>query len=134
MMEPISLILAALGAGAIAATKDVAGTAVKDVAGTAVKDAYEGLKALIKKKFAEQGKGDPSTIIEKFEKKPEVTKPLLEDELKEAGLEKDEEVLKAAKAVMKQEDPKGASDGKYDLRGAKGVQIGNYGTQNNINN
>ncbi|BDI14282.1 hypothetical protein ANSO36C_00840 [Nostoc cf. commune SO-36] len=42
-MEPISMIIAALGAGAIAATKDTAGTAVKD--------AYQGLKALIKKKF-----------------------------------------------------------------------------------
>ena len=40
-MEPISLILAALVAGATAATKDTAGAAVKD--------AYEGLKALIKK-------------------------------------------------------------------------------------
>ncbi|WP_373530434.1 hypothetical protein [Nostoc sp.] len=29
-MEPISMIIAALGAGAIAATKDTAGTAVKD--------------------------------------------------------------------------------------------------------
>ncbi|MCZ8249832.1 MAG: hypothetical protein ACK5U2_04825 [Microcystis sp.] len=42
-MEPISLILAALAAGAVAAAKDTAGTAVKD--------AYESLKALIKKKF-----------------------------------------------------------------------------------
>jgi disulfide oxidoreductase YuzD len=47
-MEPISLILAALAAGATGAAKDTAGTAVKD--------AYEGLKALIKKKFAEKGK------------------------------------------------------------------------------
>ncbi len=29
-MEPISMIIAALGAGVIAATKDTAGTAVKD--------------------------------------------------------------------------------------------------------
>ncbi len=42
-MEPISLILAALAAGAVAAAKDTAGTAVKD--------AYESLKALIKKKW-----------------------------------------------------------------------------------
>ena len=42
-MEPISLIIAALVAGATAATKDTAGQAVKD--------AYEGLKTLIKRKF-----------------------------------------------------------------------------------
>jgi hypothetical protein len=39
-MDPISLILAALGAGALAAAKDTAGTAVKD--------AYQGLKTLIR--------------------------------------------------------------------------------------
>jgi len=122
-MEPISLILAALIAGATAATKDIA-------SGT-VKDGYESLKALIKKKFAEQGKDDPSTIIEKFEKKPEITKPLLEDELKEVGLEKDEEILKAAEAVMTKKDPEGASTGKYDFRGAMGVQVGDHNTQKN---
>jgi hypothetical protein len=102
----MELILAALIAGATAATKDTAGVAIKD--------AYEGLKALIKKKFAEQGKDDPSTIIDKFEKKPEVTKPLLEDELKEAGLEKDEEILKAAAAVIKMEEEcQGVTGSKY---------------------
>jgi Flp pilus assembly pilin Flp len=47
-MDPISLIITALVAGALAATKDTAETAVKD--------AYQGLKTLIKKKFTEQGK------------------------------------------------------------------------------
>jgi hypothetical protein len=122
----MELILAALIAGATAATKDTAGVAVKD--------AYEGLKALIKKKFAEQGKDDPSKIIEKFEKKPEVTKPLLEDELKEVGLEKDEAILKAAEAVMTKKDPEGASTGKYDFRGAMGVQVGDHNTQTNTFN
>ena len=60
-MDPISLILAALGAGAIAATKDTAATAVKDV--------YQGLKTLIKQRFAAQGKEDDSDIIDKHEKK-----------------------------------------------------------------
>lgn len=122
-MEPISLILAALVAGATAAGKDVAGKAVKD--------SYDGLKALIKKKFAEKGKDDPSAIIDKYEKKPEITKALLEDELKEAEIEKDTAILQVAETIMKREDPEGASNGKYDLRGAKGVQIGDKNTQNN---
>ncbi len=46
-MEPISLIIAALVAGATAAAKDTAEKTVKD--------AYEGLKTLIKRKF----EGDP---------------------------------------------------------------------------
>jgi CHAT domain len=61
LVDAISLIVAALGAGALAATKDTAGTAVKD--------AYQGLKTLIKKKFAEQGKEDDSNIVDKHEKK-----------------------------------------------------------------
>ena len=122
----MELILAALIAGATAAAKDTAGVAVKD--------AYEALKALIKKKFAEQEKDDPSKIIDKYEKKPEVTKPLLEDELKEAGLEKDEEILKAAEAVMTKKDPEGASTGKYDFLGAMGIQVGDHNTQTNTFN
>jgi hypothetical protein len=43
-MEPISLILGALTAGAVAAAKDTAKKGVKDT--------YEGLKTLIKKRFA----------------------------------------------------------------------------------
>ena len=62
-MEPISLILAALVAGVTAAAKDTAGKAVKD--------AYEGLKSLIKKKFADKGKADDSDIIDKHERKPD---------------------------------------------------------------
>jgi hypothetical protein len=116
-MEPISLILAALAAGAVAAAKDTAGTAVKD--------AYESLKALIKKKFAEKGKTDSSTILDKYEQKPEKTKALLEDELEEAGLKQlkeDDEIIKAAQEVMKKEDPEGAKEGKYNINISGGVQ------------
>lgn len=86
-MEPISLILAALAAGATGAAKDTAGTAVKD--------AYESLKALIKKKFAEKGKTDDSDIVDKHEKKPdsEGVKTLLKEELLEAKIDRDAEVI-----------------------------------------
>lgn len=96
-MEPISLILTALVAGAVAASKDVAEKGVKD--------AYEGLKALIKKRFTEQGKPDSSTILDKYEQKPEKTKALLEDELLESGLdklEKDDEIIKLAQSILNQ--------------------------------
>lgn len=96
-MDPIYLIIAALSAGATAAAKDTAGTAVKD--------AYLGLKTLIKKKFAEQGKTDSSTILDKFEQKPEKTKALLEDELLESGLDtldKDDKVIKLAENLLNQ--------------------------------
>jgi hypothetical protein len=85
-MEPISLIIAALGAGAIAAAKDTAGEAVQD--------AYKGLKELIKRKFEEKGKSDSVSILDKYEQKPDKTKELLEDELKEAEIDKDEEIIR----------------------------------------
>ena len=128
-MEPISLILAALVAGATAATQETAGKAVKD--------AYEGLKTLIKQKFTDQGKADSSTILDKYEQKPEKTKALLEDELKDVGLDKlkqDDEIIKLAKKIMEKEDPEGASTGKFDFRGAKGTQVGNKNKQTNTFN
>ena len=120
-MEPISLILAALVAGATAA--------VKDTAGQAVKDAYKGLKDLMKKKF----EGDPVAQV-LVDAKPEQIKDaevLLKNSITKAGVEKDDAIIKAAEEIMKKEDPEGASTGKYDLRGAKGVQVGNQNTQTN---
>ena len=120
-MEPISLILSALAAGASAA--------LKDTAGKAVKDSYEGLKALIKKKF--EGDALAQGMIEAKPEEIKQVEGLLKTKIAAVGIDKDEEILKAAEAVMKTEDPEGASTGKYDFRGAMGVQVGNYGTQNN---
>jgi hypothetical protein len=116
-MDPITLILTAL----------VAGTA--KAAGDAVPDAYKGLKAMIQKKFA--GKPVAEAMLEEHEKDPETYAAPLEKNLVEAGVDKDEEILEAAKKVMEAQDPGGASTGKYDLRGAKGVQVGDRNTQTN---
>ncbi|MGQ9873602.1 hypothetical protein [Leptodesmis sp.] len=83
-MDPISLILSALVAGAAQADGGVA------------QDAYDRRKALIKRKFESQGKSDPSTLLDKYEQKPEKTKPLLEDELIEANIDKDAEIIELA--------------------------------------
>lgn len=127
-MEPISLIIAALGAGAIAA--------VKDTAGTAVKDTYQGLKTLIKKKFAEQGKEDDSEIVDKHEKKldSEAFKALLKEELINLGVDKDQEIIKLAQELLKQEKPQESADGKHNtvFQGeVKGAQVGDRNTQTN---
>jgi hypothetical protein len=93
-MEPISLIITALTAGAVAAAKDTAEKGVKD--------AYDGLKALIKKRFADKGKADDSNIIDKHEKKPDSkgVKALLEEELIDVEVDKDPEILKVAEELM----------------------------------
>ncbi|MBG1244728.1 hypothetical protein [Nostoc sp. NZL] len=127
-MDPITLILTALAAGATAAAKDTAGTAVKD--------AYEGLKALIKKKFTDQGKADSSTILDKYVQKPEKTEALLEDELKDVGLDKlkdEDEIIKLAQEILKKGDPKGASTGKYEvsIQGSRQFQVGDNNLQHN---
>jgi hypothetical protein len=92
-MEPISLILAALLVGATAAAKNTTSVAVKI--------AYESLKALIKKKF------DKDTLAQSIvDAKPEEIKQaedLLKAKMIEAGIDKDEEILKAAQAVIKRE-------------------------------
>jgi hypothetical protein len=109
-MEPISLILAALLAGAAKA------------AGDAVPDAYKGLKTLIKRKFDSQGKSDLATILDKYEEKPEKTKPLLEDELIEVGADKDEEIIKAAQELLKQIKPEESASGKYKINVAGDIK------------
>ena len=123
-MEPISLILTALVAGATAA--------VKDTAGKAVKDSYDGLKALIKKKF--EGDALAQAMVEAKPEEIKQAEGLLKTKIAAVGIDKDEEILKAAEAVMKTDDPEGASTGKYDFRGAKSVQVGDHNTMNSTFN
>jgi hypothetical protein len=86
------LILAALGAGALAAAKDTAGTAVKD--------AYQGLKTLIKKKFEGDVLGQAMV-----DAKPEEIKQaegLLKDKITKAGADQDQEIIKVAQDLLDQ--------------------------------
>jgi hypothetical protein len=103
-MDPISLILSALVAGAT------------QTAGGVAQDAYNGLKALIKRKFESQGKSDSVTILDKYEERPEKTKPLLEDELIEAEADKDEEIIKLAQNLLEQLNPQEAAEGRFNVQ------------------
>jgi hypothetical protein len=91
-MGPVSMIVTALVAGAVAATKDVATQAVKD--------GYEGLKTLIVRKFGE--KADVVNALENVEKKPdsEARKAVLKEELETAGASQDAEVVQKAQALL----------------------------------
>ena len=92
MLDPVSLILAALAAGATAAAKDTAGVAVKD--------AYEGLKKLIKQKFGD--KTDLVDAVDKLEKKPdsEARKATVKEEIETAKVDGDSEILKLAQDLL----------------------------------
>jgi hypothetical protein len=86
-MDPISIIVAALAAGAAAG--------LKPAAEQAVKDAYAGIKALIQRKY---GGVDLSSL----EKKPEseTKRASVAEDLIDAGAAQDAELLERAKALL----------------------------------
>src|SRR4051812_23169941 len=86
LMDPISLLVAALSTGAAAA--------LKDTAETAVKDAYAGLKTLLMRRLA----GDPQAEaqLERIEQEPEADPGPLKERLETAGADRDDELVRAA--------------------------------------
>ncbi len=92
-MDPLTLIVTAVVAGAI--------LGVKDVANQAVQDAYDGLKTVIIRKFGD--KADLEDAIAGVEAKPDSKgrQITLQEELQSAGVDQDPKVLKKAKAVHK---------------------------------
>ena len=118
-MEPISLIIAALVAGAAKA------------AGDAAPDAYKALKTLIKSKFAGEPKAE--LILEEHEKDPETYKVPLKKQLVEAGVDRDEAIIKIAQKLLKQAvDDFEESKYKVEFQGEfKAVQVGDGNVQKN---
>ena len=115
-MEPTTLILSALAAGATAA--------LQETASQAVKDAYAGLKALIQKRFA--GKPEAEMALAQHEKKPEVWAAPLQDALVETGADRDEAIIEQAQAVLTLVQPQQVAQGRYNVQigKAEGVVIG----------
>jgi tetratricopeptide (TPR) repeat protein len=91
-MDPLSIIVGALVAGAAAGATNVAAQAVKD--------AYTGLKTLIIDRFGK--KADLEHAVESMEAKPdsEARKIVLEEELETVGAGKDAEVVQQAQALL----------------------------------
>lgn len=101
-MDPVTLILSALAAGAAKA------------AGDAAPDAYKALKELIKRKFA--SKPQAEMILEEHEKDPETYEAPLKKKLVEADADKDEEIIKKAQELLKLANPQEAAQGKYNIK------------------
>ena len=87
-MEPISLLLTAIVSGAAAA--------LEPTTKQAVKDAYEGLKALIKRKWGE-------VSIEPVERDPKSVKrrDVLKEDLEKAGAAPDEQMMRQAQELIR---------------------------------
>jgi hypothetical protein len=119
-MDPISLIIAALSAGAAAAAKDAAADVITD--------AYAGFKALIRRRFG--GNSEAETTLEHAERQPDADTAGLAQQLRAAGADRDKELLTAAQALLQQLDPAGSAAGKYTVKydvaisGGKGIVVG----------
>jgi hypothetical protein len=125
-MDPVTLIVTALAAGAAAG--------VTDTASSMVKDTYAGLKALAKKRLA--GRPDAGLVLARHEQAPETWQAPLVAELRDAGADGDRGLVAAALALLRLVDEAGARAGKYtvDARGAQGVQIGDRNSQDIVIN
>src|SRR5262245_53810138 len=123
-MDPITLIVTALAAGAA--------QGLKDSVSSAVKDAYARLKALVKNRLADRP--DAEVVLARHEQAPETWQAPLMAELGEAGANQDADLVAAAQTLMNLVDEVGARAGKYtvDARDAQGVQIGDHARQDNV--
>lgn len=91
-MDPITIIVTAVAAGAAAASKDVASQVVRD--------AYAGLKRLVVRRFGD--KADVAGAVEGVEGKPEseARKAVLQEELAQAEVAQDAEIVEQARALL----------------------------------
>jgi hypothetical protein len=123
-MDPITLIVTALAAGA--------SLGIADTASSAIKDGYAALKALVRKRLG--GRPEAELVLARHEQAPQTWQAPLMAELDEAGAGRDADLVAAAEALMHLLDEAGARAGKYtvDVRGAQGVQIGDRNTQHNV--
>lgn len=123
-MDPVTLIVTALAAGAA--------TGMTESASSAVKDAYASLRALVRKRLA--GRPDAELVLARHETAPETWQAPLVAVLEETDVEHDADLVAAAQALMCLMDKAGAHAGKYtvDARGAYGVQIGDRNRQDNV--
>ena len=105
-MDSLTLVITALTTGSA--------VSVKESASESLKEAYTGLKTLIQRKFA--GKSAAEVALAQYEAKPDVWRTPLEEELREAEISRDENIIKAAQRVMMLIQPEQAVQGKFDVQ------------------
>jgi hypothetical protein len=122
-MDPVTLIVTALAAGAA--------SALQDDAKSAVRAAYARLRDGLKRRFSGRRVGE--VALAEHEADPKMWEPQLRAELVATGAEHDTELLDAAQALMKLVDEAGSRAGKYNITiaGGQGIQIGDHNTQIN---
>lgn len=123
-MDPVTLIVTALGAGAA--------SALQDAASEAMKSTYTRLKALVTKRFA--GRPKAELVLTEHEAAPQTWQAPLAAELSAAGAGDDADLVEAAQALLSLVDEAGTRAGKYlvTVQNSQGVQVGDRNTQTNI--
>jgi hypothetical protein len=102
-MDPVTLIVTALAAGAA--------SVVRDDARGAVKTALARLRGLVKRRFKDPANGE--YVLEKHASAPEIWRPALRQELVESGADSDAGLVAAAQELMRLLDAQGSHEGKY---------------------
>ncbi|MEB3317619.1 MAG: hypothetical protein VKO39_05705 [Cyanobacteriota bacterium] len=90
--EPLTLILAALAAGAAAGAKETVAVAIHD--------SYQGFRGLLQRKLA--GSAAATVVLEEHEKDPDTYAMPLKKVLLAAAVEQDAAILQAARALLEQ--------------------------------
>lgn len=128
-MEPITLILTALAAGASAGALDE----LKDDVKEKVKAAYGKLRDLVNERFREAGTSNAEAILAEYEADPESYKGPLTKKLDAAGAGEDDALAAAANAVLELIEQQGGKSSKYTVtvKDSKGVMVGDRNTQTN---
>jgi hypothetical protein len=113
-MDPVSLVVTALIAGA---TRSLEG-----VAENSLKDAYAGLKGLINRFFTNRPVAQGALEeLESSESQPEAYKSLLEMHVKKSGAAQDAEIQEAAQQLLALADPQGTRNGQYTITISGGI-------------
>lgn len=126
-VDAMSVIVGALAAGGVAGAKDVATAAVKD--------AYAGLRGLVVRRVS--GSPQETEVVEILDAdhlEPEIRQARLHQALTRAQVDADAEIVAAAQRLLTLMDPASAEAGKFkvDASQAKGLYVGDGGTQTNI--
>jgi len=126
-VDPVTLIVTALAAGASAGALDALTDDTKDAA----RAAYGKLHDLVKKLF--HGNASAEVILAEHQADPKAFEAGLAKKLTDAGASGDDALVAAARAFMKLMDQTGAKSGKYNvtIKDSTGVQVGDHNIQHN---
>jgi hypothetical protein len=123
-VEPITLIVAALAAGAA--------IGLRDTASSAVQDAYAALKSLVRSRLS--GRPNGQMVLEQHAADPDVWEKPLIAELTAVDAGTDLALVAAAERLISLADDAGMPAAKYrvDIRNSQGVQVGDGNVQHNV--